>query len=109
MLKKKMLSFILFMLFIYALSGCNIQTSSPKNFKEVTNSYYSLDDFDCIMIGKSTYNDLSDVFGTILVCYTSYGGICEFPMENGNYIQIKFYGSDMVIEDIYVSDESLFS
>lgn len=97
------------MVTVFIMPACNIQKSTLPSSSEVMNNYYSLNDFDWIKIGKSTYKDLSDIFGTTLVCYTSYGGICEFPMENGNYIQIKFYGSEMIIKEIKTSHESVFS
>ena len=28
---------------------------------------------------------------------TSYGGFCDYPLKNGGYIRVDFYGKDLIV------------
>ena len=80
---------------ILLLFGCG---SESKEFNEVAmGDYYDYDDFQSITIGESTYQDVCKVGIPESMQITSYGGFCEYPMQNGDYILIKFYGKDLVV------------
>ena len=85
------------LIFVFLASGCN-STSSYNDFNiESTKVYYQIEDFDSIVIDKSTIHDLLGIAFAEPLWMTSYGGYCDFPTEDGGYIRIKFYGGDMVV------------
>jgi len=65
---------------------------------------YLLSDFDHIKIGISTVRDL-DMFGYYDMHMTSFGGICEYPTVDGQYIRIRIGMPGSVVEKIEVVDE----
>ena len=70
--------------------------------------YYTKEDFKSITIGESTYQDVYNIASSESMQMTSYGGFCEYPMQNGGYVRIKFYGKDMIvgaIEEVSPSPE----
>ncbi|MBQ3229786.1 MAG: hypothetical protein IJB49_02080 [Clostridia bacterium] len=72
--------------------------------------YYDIDDFESIIVGKSTYNDICDLFPDygFAVMLTSYGLLAEFPTKNSDYIHIKFDKNNIVF-DIKVVENSIMS
>jgi len=78
-------------------SGCN-STSSTNNFTgESMRDYYKTEDFQSIIIGESTYKDVYQIAPTESMQITSYGGFCQYPMQNGGYVRIKFYGRYLIV------------
>ncbi len=77
--------------------GC-ASTSSVNGFTEVPmKDYYEKEDFKFVVIGESTYQDVYKVAPTESMQITSYGGFCEYPMQNGGYIRIKFYKKELIV------------
>ncbi len=74
-------------------SGCSL-TSSTNDF---TGDYYKKEDFQSITIGESTYQDVHKIAPTESIQITSYGGFCQYPMQNGGCIRIKFYGKYLIV------------
>ena len=64
--------------------------------------YYSMNDFEHIVEGESTYQDVYDIAPPESVQVTSYGVMCEYPMEDGGCIRIKFYGEEPIVGTIEV-------
>lgn len=64
--------------------------------------YYSMNDFEHIVEGKSTYQDVYNIAPPKSVQVTSYGIMCEYPMEDGGCIRMKFYGEESVVGMIEV-------
>lgn len=62
--------------------------------------YYTKGDFDSIVIEKSTFRDVFDIAPAGSMHVTSYGGYCDYPMKDGRYIRIEFYGKDLIVGDI---------
>lgn len=58
---------------------------------------YTLQDFQSILIGKSSFKDVCEVVPTAKIAATSYGGICRLPALSGGNIQIKCYGKDLIV------------
>ena len=85
-------------------AGGNFFTVQGSNV-EMNNKFYKLEDFAGIVINESTAGDVLKIAYIDSMLATSYGGLCELPSENG-YIQIKFYGSDLVVGSIEEVDES---
>ena len=78
-------------------SGCS-STSSTNDFTgESMRNYYKKEDFQSIIIGESTYQDVHKIAPIEAMQTTSYGGFCQYPMENGGYVRIKFYGKDLIV------------
>ena len=77
--------------------GCTT-TSSVNGFAETPlKDYYEKEDFKFVVIGESTYQDVYKVAPTESMQITSYGGFCEYPMQNGGYIRIKFYTKELIV------------
>ena len=69
--------------------------------------YYKIDDFQSIIIGESTYQDVYKITHSETMQVTSYGGFCECPTQSGGYIRIKFYGKELIvgaIEEIFKTE-----
>jgi len=62
--------------------------------------YYRIEDFNSIVIGKSSYRDVYNLAPSESMQITSYGGFCEYPKQDGGYIRIKFYGADLVVGSV---------
>ena len=62
--------------------------------------YYTREDFQSIVIGKSTYQDVYVIAPIETLQITSYGGFCDYPMQNGGYVRIKFYEKNLIVGDI---------
>lgn len=84
---------------IMALFWVNNTTLNSDEI-EVSMKYYEKKDFQSIIIGKSTFYDVYKVANTQTMQITSYGGVCDYPMLNGGYIRIKFYGKEMVVGNV---------
>ncbi len=82
------------------LFGCD-SNSGINDFADVSMmDYNKKEDFQSITIGKSTYQDVYEIASPASMQITSYGGVCEYPMQNGGYVRIKFYGKDLIVGDI---------
>ncbi len=79
-----------------------------KIVKRYTKEYYTMDDFASVTIGESTVYDVHLIAPVIKMGMTGYGGICEFPTEDGKYIVMRFGGSELVLFEIELSDESIW-
>lgn len=78
-------------------SGCN-STSSKNDFTgKSMRDYYEKEDFQSIIIGETTYQDVYKIAPTESMQITSYGGFCQYPMQNGGYVRIKFYGKYLIV------------
>ena len=78
-------------------SGCS-STSNTNGFTgESMKDYYKKEDFQSITIGESTYQDVYKIAPTESMQITSYGGFCQYPMQNGGYVRIKFYGKYLIV------------
>ena len=77
--------------------SCNAlpSTNDPEGVLE---EYYETEDFATVVIGESTFQDVYAIAPTDNpMQVTSYGCFCEYPMQNGGCIRIKFYGKNMVV------------
>lgn len=94
---KKMKSWTRFMVvclgLIVLLSGCGSKLKEDGD-------YYKKEDFQSITVGESTLEDVYKIASTEVMQVTSYGGVCEYPMEDGGYIRIKFYGKELIVGEI---------
>ncbi len=89
-------------LIILILAACEQETGSKKLEENAMIKYYSINDFEHIVEGKSTYKDVYDIAPPESVQVTSYGVMCEYPMEDGGCIRIKFYGEESIVGTIEV-------
>lgn len=85
------------------------EVSESIKSKETEKRYYTENDFQSIIVGKSTVWDVYEVAPDASFYAASYGSFCELPMEDGRYIQIKFHGSNMTVGSIEVVEESLLN
>lgn len=90
-------------------TACSQKPDSIIQSENIAKNYYSMEDFRSIIIGKSTLSDVTEIAFVESLYSQSYGALCELPMEDGRYIQIKFLGNDMIVGSIEVVEESLFN
>lgn len=64
--------------------------------------YYCEEDFSSIKLGESTHMDVYKIAPYGKLKTTPDGGVCEYPMKNGDRIRIKFSGDELVVEEIEV-------
>ncbi len=88
---------VLCLILIFLLSGCEAMSNEEEYSGVYIKDYYDIEDFKSITIGESTFADVYKVATTEKMHVTSYGGFCEYPMQNGGYICIKFYGKDLIV------------
>ena len=69
-------------------------------------NYYTEENFQSIKVGESTFRDVYEIAPTETMQVTSYGGFCEYAMENGGSIRIKFVGEGLVVDDVEVISSS---
>lgn len=110
------------LVFIISITACYSCKSDNKNddinFSEENNEaqdkeFYTLSDFEGIVIGKSTLDDVRKVgrytFGSYIHIYGSNAkGLVEYPMSDNSYIQIQFDENDVVL-NINITSESAFA
>ena len=82
------------------------EVSESINNAKSEKKYYSMEDFQSVVVGESTDWDVFRIAPSEPFIATSYGALCEFPMEDGRYIQIKFLGSEMIVGSVEVVEES---
>lgn len=101
-----LLALILFSIIYW--NSCNALTRSPIAHLDVIYSselstvLYSIEQFNDITIGESTYDDVNQIAPVSILYCTSYGGYTEYTCEDGKRIHIKFYGPDMIVYSIEV-------
>lgn len=117
---KKVLSVILSVILIFVMFGCKQEvdttlekdkntvaastpTPTPDSNEENETMYKTKEDFDSITIGESTFRDVYDIAPQETMHVTSYGGFCDYPMKDGGYIRIEFYGKDLTVGAIEVN------
>ena len=79
-------------------------TSSPteETLNEPGVTYFTMDDFASIVIGESTYEDVSEITGSYSSLYAMI--VCEYPMQNGKCIRIEYSGSDLIVSNLKIAD-----
>lgn len=86
---------LVFLLLIFALIKSD-KKGNIMNMKE----YYSMEDFDSIIIKESTYKDVFEIAPIDSMQITSYGGFCILPKKDGGFIRIDFVGNDLIVSNI---------
>lgn len=86
-------------------------TSDSKAASKNTVSF-ALRDFDSLVIDESTDSDLYAITHSLYMAATSYGGLCSFPLEDGNFIVVKLCYNlekkELVVHNITVSEKDPF-
>lgn len=82
--------------FVILFAGCALMPNTMVE-DEVSMKKYSIEDFQSITIGESTYHEVYDIAPVESLHITSYGAFCDYPTQSGGYIRIKFYGKDLVV------------
>ena len=86
---------------IFVACACN---TDNQILGDTVQNYYTKDDFETIIIGESTYHDVYEIAPDGVMQVTSYGGMCKYPAKDGYCINIKFYGSELVVGSIDVEE-----
>lgn len=107
---KKIVCFCISILFcicsIFITTACDSPTDDSTSKEMQTDKYYCADDFRTLVAGESTYNDVYDIAPPSSIRVTSYGAVCDYPQENGGYIRIKLYGSELIVGEIDIITNS---
>lgn len=69
--------------------GCRLISSTNDGREVSMKDYYTREDFQSIVIGKSTYQDVYVIAPIETLQITSYGGFCDYPMQNGGFADVK--------------------
>lgn len=85
------------LIFMTVLSGCDSMSSSNNSDGVAMGDYYKIEDFQAIVIGESTLHNVYEIAPVESMQVTSYGGFCEYPMQDGGCIRIEFYGEDLIV------------
>lgn len=91
---------------IVLIIGCGQKLNGSYSGEISMKDYYDKEDFQSIVIGKSTYKDVYSIAPPQFIQVTSYGGFCEYPMQNGECLRIKFYGKEMIVGMIEIDSSS---
>ena len=75
---------------------------NPDRESVKTTDTYTLEDFDSIVVSESTLEDLNRIAVCDQLYVTSFGGVLEYPTEDGHWIRIKIVGANAVVESIEV-------
>lgn len=105
-----LLAAICFVLVIL-VAGCASSLNPKPSNEGDAKSYYTMEDFESIIVGESTYADVYEIAPVDVMQVTSYGGFCEFPMQDKGYILIKFHGKELIVNSIEIhkaGDEYLY-
>jgi len=70
--------------------------------------YHTMHDFAWVTIGKTTAQQVNFIAPT-LIAHTSFGAMSEYPTREGTFIIIRYYGPDLIVEDIREEEKSIFS
>ncbi len=90
---------IVLLMHIGSFTGCGITVSNELSESSMR-KYYSKEDFESIIVGKSTFKDVFKIAPSPSMQATSYGGKCEYPAQDGGCICIKFYGKELIVGSI---------
>ena len=82
--------------FVVLFAGCALMPNTAGQ-DGVSKKKYSIEDFQSITIGESTYREVYEIAPLESLQITSYGAFCDYPTQSGGYIRIKFYGKDLVV------------
>ncbi len=98
--------FLFVFLLIIGLGGCasNGENNITKEAESIVNKYYDMEDFDAIKVGESTFYDVCEIVPASKIAVTSYGGLCQYPMNDGRFINIKFYGPQLTVGSITICE-----
>ena len=89
-------------LLLTCCSGCTLNSKNvaAKETESIVNKCYGMEDFDAIVIGESTFYDVCAIVPTSKMLVTSYGGLCQYPMNDGRFICVEFYGPLLTVASI---------
>lgn len=86
-----------------SLVGCDwcMKTYNSKQF-------YNENDFDFIIVGETTIHDVYKVAQTQVIYPAWYGSYCDYPLDDGSCIRVKFDYKDVVCGVEEVLDKNDF-
>lgn len=86
--------------------GCAADIQQEENAVIQTDArvYYTMEDFDALVIGKSTAIDVVDLVGEPASGDAAALGVFEYPTKDGNYIQVKM--NFWKVQSIELSEKS---
>ena len=79
------------MMLIALITACGQKTNMEPVGEAPMKAFYSMEDFQSLVLSESTLKDLQRIAPAETISVTSYGGVCEYPTENGGKIQVKLH------------------
>ena len=79
------------MMLIALITACGQKTNIEPVNGTAMKEFYSIEDFQSLVLSESTLKDLQRIAPAETISVTSYGGVCEYPTENGGKIQVKLH------------------
>ncbi len=103
---KKCAIAVLCLFLLFSISACS--SLEEKKTVVVKKDSYTMADFQNIIVGKSTLNDLSKEIYIGSVTQTSYGGVLQYPSESNQTIYVGLSNEDVVLFiSIFPEDEPI--
>lgn len=96
-MKLKCIFLVVCLMFIVLFFGCTLESRTNNGNEVFMKKYYKKEDFQSIIIGQSNYHDVYKIASVESMQITSYGGVCEYPMQDGGCVRIKFYGKELIV------------
>lgn len=90
----------IFVIILAFLTSCYNRENLLYTNHENTSAGGHMNILENIVVGESTFQDVMQHYAIDSMATTSYGGLCEVVLENGNILQIKFYGKDLIVGSI---------
>lgn len=87
--------FVLLCAFSLLTTDCNTKDNM---------AYYELDDFEGIIVGQSTAQDVLELAPCDTAAVSAEGIVLSYPMEDGRWIVIKFYENQNSVGAIAIVD-----
>ncbi len=115
MKKHLLINVAIIILFLLSYTACGDFSRNKtldidvKATVDLTDNYYTLQDFENLVIGKSTFADLKYNFSSYLAYYTQTGLECEFPTKDGRCIRLSFEGTNLLFQSIMLDEPHLLN
>lgn len=93
---------ICIMLFVFTNTACVQKEHISESVEANMAKYYTLEDFQSIVIGESTVDDVDKIAPMDFLQVTAEGFMYRYPMEDGRYICIKFSGEESIVSSINI-------
>ncbi len=93
---------ICIMMLVFTNTACVQKENVSESVEVNMEKYYTMEDFQSIVIGESTLDDVDKIAPMNSLQVTAEGFMYRYPMEDGRYICIKFFGKELIVSSITI-------